>query len=110
MLSTDAYLFQQSDSSFAIVSDKASVELISIKSPPKRYILGILTLIKNSFKRYVREELIDLSQDICFVSKRCIAIPDLYNIFPISNAYTDTNNLIIWKIQGDKAGSRHNRR
>lgn len=72
----------------------------------KKKKMGILTLIKNSFKRNVREELIDFPQDICFVSKRCISIPDLYNIFPVSNANTDTNNLIIWKIKGDKTDSK----
>lgn len=59
--------------------------------------ITILTLIKNCFKRYVWEELVDFPQDICFVSKSCISIPDLYNIFPVTNANTDTNNLIIWE-------------
>lgn len=78
------------------------LELISI-SKSKRYNaskwekMSILTLIKNSFKRYVREELIDFPQDICFVSKRCISIPDLYDILPISNANTDADDLILWK-------------
>lgn len=61
-----------------------------------RWNAGILTLIKNSFKRYVGEEFIHFAQDICFISKRRIFIPDLYNIFPISNANTDANDLVIY--------------
>ena len=57
--------------------------------------IGILTLIKNSFKSYGWEELIDFPQDIWFGSKRRIFIPDLYNVFAISNANTDANDLII---------------
>lgn len=67
---------------------------------------GILTLIKNSFKRNVREELIDFPQDICFVSKRCVAIPDLYNIFPVPNANTDADDLIVWGIETDAYSSK----
>lgn len=62
--------------------------------------MAVLTLIKDSFKRYAWEELVDFSQDICFVSKRCVSIPDLYDIFPITDANTDTDNLVIWGTAG----------
>lgn len=83
------------------ISDEASVKLklVSIsQSKSKVKEISILTLIKNSFKRYVREQLVDFPQDIRFAGKRCIAIPDLYNILPVSNANTDANNLVVWKI------------
>lgn len=84
------------------------LKLVSIsqsKSKVKEII--ILTLIKNSFKRYVREQLVDFPQDIRFAGKRCIAIPDLYNIFPVSNANTDANNLIVWKINRQQTVNKY---
>lgn len=58
--------------------------------------MRILTLIKNCFKRYVRQELVDFPQDIGFVSKRRVFIPDLDDVFPVSNADADAHNLVIW--------------
>lgn len=71
-------------------------EINLFKSRKQRQETLILTLIKNGFKRYTWKELVDFPQDICFVSKRCVAVPDLYNILPVTNANTDANNLVVW--------------
>lgn len=75
---------------------QALVSLFESQSKAKEAI-SILTLIKNSFKRYVWKQLIDFPQDVCFVSERRVPVPDLYNIFPVSNANTDADNLVVWK-------------